>query len=113
MFGTHFTTIKSAAAAAAWLDAVVTASGGPSIPLDADERADCEEIVRHFANRGVTITVDQANTFWNEYSASQQAGWLVLSNDCVAALDALVEDIAAGQCKASHLQVLRGRVSAF
>lgn len=103
--------IKSTAQAGAWIKAVVTAAGGPTEPHDA-ERADCTEIVAHFANAGVVITEQEANTFWDRYSSSMQAGWLVLSQDCVAALDALAEDIEAGTCAVQCLRALRGTIHA-
>lgn len=99
--------IKSPKLAEAWLRAVVAVEGTGwhmSYPED------CAEIVEHFRRVGVTISADEANSFWNAYSESVQAGWVGLSVDCVAALDALAEEIEEGSCFVERLQALRGTV---
>jgi len=100
--------IKSSAQAEAWLRAVVLAYGEFAV-LNFVE--DCEEIVRHFAEAGVSITANEAYSFWNAYSESMSAGWIALFGDSIAALDCLVEDIESGACQVNCLNRLRGTVS--
>lgn len=56
------------------------------------------------------VVAVEGNSFWNAYSESVQAGWVGLSVDCVAALDALAEEIEEGNCFVDRLQALRGTV---
>lgn len=42
---------------------------------------DSAEIVRVFADRGLSITAEQAMLAWDSYSDSMAAGWLGLSDD--------------------------------
>lgn len=101
------TIIKSSALAQAWLRAVVNAYGNFDVISYPD---DCTEIVRHFARAGVSITVKDADSFWNAHSQNLGAGWLTLAGDCVTALDWLAEDIVKGVCQVECLEPLRGTV---
>ena len=42
---------------------------------------DSAEIVRVFADRGLSITADHAMLAWDSYSDSMAAGWLGLGDD--------------------------------
>lgn len=105
----QYTIIKTTAQAEAWLRAVVQAEGKYDSVCYPE---DCEKIVEHFARVGVAITADEANSFWSAYSSSMQSVWIVLTRDCVAALDALVEEIENGECEEKPLQALKGTVKA-
>ncbi|WP_434716357.1 hypothetical protein [Paraburkholderia sp. A3RO-2L] len=104
-----FTIIKSREQTDAWLRAVVAANGGPAHVSYPD---DCARIVQHFSRVGVAISAEEAASFWDAYSDSLQSGWIVLSRDCVAALDGLAEEIEKGWCAVASLQALKGTVSA-
>lgn len=99
--------IKSSALAEAWLQAIVNAYGSFGVISFPD---DCAEIVRHFDRAGVTITITDADSFWNAYSDSQGSGWVTLAEDSVAALDWLAEDIESGVCTVRSLKPLQGTV---
>jgi hypothetical protein len=102
--------VRTSAVAAAWLEAIVSATGGELSPVNDAEGDDCAEIVRHFAEAGVTIRIEQANAFWLAYSATLCAGWLGLPVSSVAALDGLVEEIEKGWCQDARLNALKGTV---
>ncbi|UEC05499.1 hypothetical protein [Burkholderia vietnamiensis] len=103
-----FAIINSSREADAWLRAVVAANGGPARVSYPD---DCARIVQHFSRVGVSISAEEAASFWDAYSDSLQSGWIVLSRDCVAALDGLAEEIEKGWCMVERLQALKGTVS--
>jgi hypothetical protein len=103
------TIIRSPALAEAWIKAIVAAYGGSDF---VSYPSDCAEIVRHFDSDGVAITISEANSFWSAHSENLSSGWVVIAQDCVAALDMLAEDIEAGYCKVSSLAALRGAVAA-
>lgn len=97
--------IKTPALAKKWVEAIVSAYGKSDV---VSYPSDCAEIVRHFESDGVFITISDANSFWNAHSENLSSGWLTLAQDCVAALDMLVEDIEAGNSKVSSLSQLQG-----
>lgn len=99
--------IKSSALAEAWLRAIVKAYGSFGV-ISFPE--DCAEFVRHFDRAGVTISITDADCFWNAHSDNQASGWVTLVEDCVAALDWLAEDIESGVCQVRSLKPLRGTV---
>jgi hypothetical protein len=101
--------IKSTAQAEAWVRAVIAANHGPA---HVSYPEDCARIVQHFASVGVSISAEEAASFWDAYSDSLQSGWIVLSRDCVAALDGLAEEIEKGWCSVESLQALKGTISA-
>jgi hypothetical protein len=105
----EFTIIKTTKQAEAWLQAVVTANGGPA---HVSYPEDCARIVQHFSRVGVSTSVEEAASFWDAYSESLQSGWIVLSRDCVAALDGLADEIEKGWCGVESLQALKGTVCA-
>lgn len=61
---------------------------------------------------GVSTSVEEAARFREAYSESPQSGWIVLSRDCVAALDGLADEIENGWCGMESLQALKGTVCA-
>jgi hypothetical protein len=99
--------IKSTALANAWLRSIVDAYGHFDVISYPD---DCAELVEQFARAGVTITTNDANSFWNAYSDNMSAGWMVMCADPVAALDGLVADIEDGCCYVDCLVPLRGAI---
>lgn len=102
--------VRTPAVAAAWLEAIVLATGGELSPVNDAEGGDCAEIVRHFAEAGVALRIEQANAFWLAYSANLCAGWLGVPVNSVAALDGLVEEIEKGWCQDARLNALKGTV---
>lgn len=103
----QYAAFKSPGQVKAWLQAIVEANG-PAYPSFPD---DCAVIVEHFAKVGVSITAEEAASFWDAYSESLQSGWITLAKDCVAALDGLVEEIEGGSCLVECLAGLQGTVN--
>lgn len=101
--------IKSAGDVEIWIRAIV-------VSVRAGENVvhpnDCAVLVERFAAAGAGISLRDASGFWGAYSMSVGARWASLRVDCVAALDALANEIENGWCSVPNLRPLKGAISA-
>lgn len=101
--------IKSAGDIENWIRAIVVCVRSGERVRHHDDSAD---LVKRFAAVGARVSLPEASGFWGAYSMSVGARWVSLRVDCIAALDALADEIENGWCSVPNLRPLRGTVCA-
>jgi len=103
---TAYKYIKSAAQAERWISAITAAEGTLDFIRYPDDVA---EGLASFAAMGVSTTPSQVQSVFDVYAAKDCAGWVGISEDAVAGLDWIVEEILEGSNPNMplHIAVLR------